>query len=523
MCGISASWVFQKLPPNKDFFFTKYSLLFPRGPDSQAQQGFNGSEGFAGIMGFARLVIQGTLSGSEQPFTFERGSCMVNGEIYNSKKLGAPLGQSDCFVVKQMLEAGMPMEQVCRQLDGDFAIVFIEACGAVSLARDPYGVKPLFYATYEDSETETITHAVASELKGLYGLGQMTSVVAVTPGTVMRITAQGITKQVYHQVPWLKNPLFKTALIARSATFIALKAAVKKRLVCNPSVNIGVCLSGGLDSSVVATLANDLVSNLRTYSIGMEGSCDLAAARKVADFLRTEHHEILVTEAQMLDAIPEVIRAIESYDITTVRASVGNYLVGKYIAQNTPTVKVVLNGDGADELFGGYLYMRAAPSDQAFEEETTRLLTEIHQYDVLRSERSMAAHGLEARSPFLDRHLVSVVRGIPTGMLRPGEMIPEKFILRSIMSLGLPLDIVMRPKEAFSDGVSGGRSWYQVTGEEAQRRGMTEAEWYLAEFRRHYGALEEKTIPGYWMPRFIAGATDPSARTLQLYGNKKCE
>ena len=106
-------------------------------------------------------------------------------------------------------------------------------------------------------------------------------------------------------------------------------------------------------------------------------------------------------------------------------------------------------------------------------------------------------------------------------MLRPGNGIPEKFILRSIMALGLPLDIVMRPKEAFSDGVSGSRSWYQVTGEEAQRRGMTEAEWYLGEFRRHYGSLEEKTIPGYWMPRFIDGATDPSARTLELYGNKK--
>ena len=424
----------------------------------------------------------------------------------------------------------MPLAEVARQLDGDFAIVVVNPAGEIQACRDPYGVRPLFFGS----------SCLASEIKGLV-LTEGAPIQAVEPGTVLTINIGGATKtEVWHQPPWLKNPLYENPqdgmFLSEVSLRYALEAAVKKRLTTVRQ--LGACLSGGLDSSLVAAIAAQH-GHIHTYSIGMAGSPDLEHARLVAAHIGSTHHERIVTAEECLAAIPEVIKAIESFDITTVRASVGNYLLGKFVAAETPDVKVVLNGDGADEILGGYLYMRAAPNDAAFETETSRLLTEIHRYDVLRSERGMAAHGLESRSPFLDRQFVSVARSLPTRFLRPGgpdDRIEKRLLRYAFAKSGLlPDKVLWRRKEAFSDGISRAeKSWFEMAraaGEAAFPEGWqakaatytvnppptAEALWYREWFHHSYpAAAAAAAAPAMWMPRWV-GATDPSARTLELY------
>ena len=547
MCGICLVW-----SPSQQVPFPNYELyhcverLIARGPDEPYSDILTLRGGLRVGLGFTRLHVQGS-PGHEQPFCLPDGRIiMCNGEIFNASTLVASLGldvapgASDCAVIPALLQR-FDLATTCRQLDGDFAIVVLDpSADTVSVARDPYGVRPLFFGTYE-----TGLACIASELKGFPNhMGPLISVDAVEPGSCMTISLTDLTNRcqvTWHEVPWLKSPHF-ASVDAGPALRSAFEEAVAKRMATVREV--GACLSGGLDSSLVAAVAAKILADqgqrLHTYSIGMEGSPDLENARLVATHINSIHHERTVTAAECLSAIPHVIKAIESFDITTVRASVGNYLLGQFIARVTPKVKVVLNGDGADEILGGYLYMRMAPSDAAFEAETTRLLTEIHRYDVLRSERSMAAHGLESRSPFLDRQFVSVARGLPTAVLRPSTAKIEKHVLRAAFESSglLPSAVLWRRKEAFSDGISRAEnSWFETAKAygEAQFEGReggwisaasiyavnpprtAEALWYRCIFHESYPQEAASVIPAMWMPRFIEGATDPSARTLVLY------
>jgi asparagine synthase (glutamine-hydrolysing) len=313
-----------------------------------------------------------------------------------------------------------------------------------------------------------------------------------------------------------------------------LTSAVKKRMMMERPV--AALLSGGLDSSLIAALVQkELLDSgkpaLKTFSIGFEGSEDIRHARLVADHIGSDHTEIIMTPAEFFDAIPEVIKDIESFDITTVRASVGNWLVSREISRRTDC-KVVFNGDGSDEVLGGYKYFYYAPSDEAFESETSRLLQDIHMFDVLRSDRSISSHGLEPRTPFLDKQFVAVAKSISTSVLRPvRDEYLEKQILRLAFNNGLlPSSVLFRKKEAFSDGVSGlEKSWYQECQERAEGivglkwRGeaekfkyltpiTAEAYYYRKLFNQYYGSAET-CIPYYWMPKWVR-ASDPSARTL---------
>jgi asparagine synthase (glutamine-hydrolysing) len=545
------------------------------------------------ILGFHRLAINGLNEASNQPLVINNVVLICNGEIYNYKQLYKymnvePTTGSDCEVIIHLyLKYGI--EQTLNMLDGVYAFVLYDnrisedLHNKVYVARDPLGVRPLYYLKNNNEFEWFQLYGFASELKCLerfYNINTIHySIEQFKPGTYSVFNHSNLTntkweiekENVPYYIPsfshtWLvtdesEDFFINNMMYSRISAY--LNTAINKRCLTTERP-IACLLSGGLDSSLIASLVNDfynqhnLPNKLETYSIGLKGSEDLRYARIVADYLGTNHTEIVVTEKEMFDAIPEVIRAIESYDTTTVRASIGNYLIGKYIAANSQA-KVIFNGDGSDELLGGYLYMNKCPDDIEFDKETRRLLQDIHLFDVLRSDKSISSHGLEPRTPFLDRNFVNCILSIPayfrnhrnnkeinekyqvySNDLSHCECI-EKFILRYSFSKEkytdyngrqlLPSEILWRKKEAFSDGVSSqGRSLYQILQEyiavcmnaEEQTDSYkacieTEKRYYKEIFNKVYPNCHH-ILPYFWMPKYT-NATDPSARTLEIYNN----
>ena len=534
MCGI---WGFLGLYKQLGLDPTDLvKTLLPRGPEYMETKELKNC-----FLGFTRLAINGLTPAGNQPMTSPSGKWIVvcNGEIFNYKKLAStfdiPLEYlgSDCFVIPWLLEH-LSVRDVCRQLDGVFAfLAYNTETDELHVGRDTFGVRPLFYCKVPQG------YAFGSEMKSLVSLH---SQISVFPPSFYGTFKKGVEPVIerWTALTWHKDPL----LIKEGSQCIhkiqeLLVESVRKRLLSDRPV--GALLSGGLDSSLVASLAAKMLrkegKQIHTFSIGLGESPDILAARKVAIFIGSIHHEIIMTPEEFLAAVKPVINAVETYDITSVRASVGNWLLGKWIKENTD-IKVIMNGDGSDELFGGYLYFYRAPSILAFENEIERLLQEIHLFDVARSERSMAAHGLESRTPFLDRQLVDAIRRMPTECFMPTTERAEKWILRTAFrDQGLlPDEILWRRKEAFSDGVSSREnSWFEilkrVAKEKVAKRGVhytlaleyehnppltDEARWYRDIFEKCFGS-QAHIIPHMWMPKWSPETTDPSARTLSHY------
>jgi len=520
------------------------------------------------LFGFHRLAINGLNDASNQPLIINDIVLICNGEIYNYKQLYNSMGvipvtQSDCEVIIHLyLKYGI--EQTLRMLDGVFAFVLLDnrltndLNNKIYVARDPYGVRPLYYLKANN------VYGFASELKCLNAFYNKDitncSVDQFIPGTYSvfnlsnKISANWeplieckpyVMPSISHS--WFINDedsheIFIENMNLKISSY--LNAAVNKRCVTTERP-IACLLSGGLDSSLIAAIVNNFYdinnfpNKLETYSIGLKDSEDLKFARIVADYLQTNHTEVIVTEREMFDIIPEVIYAIESYDTTTVRASIGNYLLGKYISAHSQA-KVIFNGDGSDELLGGYLYMNKCPDDIEFDNETRRLLKDIYLFDVLRSDKSISSHGLEPRTPFLDRSFVNFMLSIPPFFRNHtnfGQI--EKYLLRYSFSYPyfednagrpiLPDSILWRKKEAFSDGVSSqGRSLYVILQEfisahlnleENTNKYLpnieTEKYYYKSIFDNAYPNCA-KILPYFWMPKYI-NSVDPSARTLKIY------
>jgi len=534
MCGI---FFYSSVKGERKQIDTSMAASTARGPEGTRVMTIPGF----GTLGFTRLAINGLNEGGMQPMHQEDRTWICNGEIYNWRYLAKEHGLrtesgSDCEVLgglyEKFCQEGISLDAFFNALDGVFAIVLVdEGRQQVLIARDPYGVRPL----YKGVCTRTLRPVYASEIKALLPFCE--KIEPFPPGHYQILSGgKEEVPKAYHTIPITKQPYYRNSTqIAGVLIKNALCDAVQKR-VENCQREVGCLLSGGLDSSLIAALvAKELrikgFPPLRTFSIGMKGSSDLHHARMVAEHIGSNHTEVLVTAEELFAAVPSVIRAIESYDTTTVRASVPNTLLAKYIRENSEC-KVIFNGDGSDEVWGSYLYFYNAPCQDAYEDECRRLLADIHMFDVLRSDRSISSNGLEPRTPFLDKEFVATALSIPTTYRRPETGgLCEKWLLRKAFDDGiLPEKVLWRRKEAFSDGVSGEKSWYQSAKEMAE--GLLGEGWqdtYLdvktaeqAYYRKCYiESFGESTlytnVPYYWMPRWSPGATDPSARTLSVY------
>ena len=527
--------------------------------------------------GFHRLAINGLNENGNQPIEIDDIILICNGEIYNYKSIFnelsiIPKTTSDCEVIIHLYKK-YGIEQTLKILDGVFAFaLYDKKNNFIYYARDPYGVRPLFFATYKESNKMPVI-IFASELKMIVNLFNKTNTIGTNSENIIEQFTPGsysvVGLNLFNQYKlYKKNEIYNILNFSKITEKIDLNyealvlekikskfiESVEKRVETTERP-IACLLSGGLDSSLVTSLvANKVyeISNkqIETFSIGFEGSEDLKNARYVAEHLNTIHHEIIVQESDFINAIPEVIEKIESYDTTTVRASVGNYLVSKYISENSEA-KVIFNGDGADELMGGYLYFHYCNDFIEFDKECRRLMENIHYFDVLRSDRTISSNGLEARTPFLDRSWVDFYFSIDAKLrCHTYNEKCEKYLIRKAFSnhriniikpLGiksntfcLPHNVLWRTKEAFSDGVSRQtRSWYEIIQENMDNYSydLNDCENYSINVPQtleqlHYRKIFEKSypncdslIPYFWMPRFV-DATDSSARTLNIYKNK---
>jgi asparagine synthase (glutamine-hydrolysing) len=422
------------------------------------------------ILAHERLAIVDPQSG-RQPLYSPDGKVVlaVNGEIYNHQEIRERQVEtydfktkSDCEVILSLyMEKGVDF---LEDLNGIFSFaLYDEKNNSYLIARDHIGIIPLYMGWDEAG-----TFYVASELKSLEGY--CNKIELFPPGhylySVHGEKDAGLT--CWYKRDWMNYENVKDNVSGIQKLREALELAVKRQLMTD--VPYGVLLSGGLDSSIVSAIAKKYAANriesdgsqrawwpqLHSFAIGLEGSPDLAAARKVADYIGTVHHEVHFTIQEGLDAVRDVIYHIETYDVTTIRASTPMYLLARVI--RSMGIKMVLSGEGADEIFGGYLYFHKAPNAKALHEETVRKLDKLHLYDCLRANKSLAAWGVEGRVPFLDKEFMDIAMRLnPEDKLSGLKGRMEKWILRKAFEDFLPESVVWRQKEQFSDGV--GYSW----------------------------------------------------------------
>jgi len=440
-------------------------LLRHRGPD---WSGIYNTD--SAILVHERLSIVDTEHGAQPLYSKNINSdkqqqiLAVNGEIYNHKELANALNVDYDFKTGSDCEVILPLYQefgvdFVDKLQGMFAfILYNEVDNSYLIARDHIGIIPL-YTGYDEEGN----FYVASEMKALMPICKTVS--EFPPGHILDSRVGTIQK--YYQRNWQKYSAIKDNFTSKTKLREALEESVKSHLMTD--VPYGVLLSGGLDSSLISAITqkfaarriedNDLADawwpKVHSFACGLEGSPDLEAAQKVADSIGTIHHSVLFTEQEGIDALKEVIYHLETYDVTTIRASTPMYLMARKI--KAMGIKMVLSGEGADEIFGGYLYFHKAPNAQEFHEELIRKLDKLHMFDCLRANKSMSAWGIEARVPFLDKNFMDVAMRINPEDKMCGNGKMEKAVLRSSFEGYLPKEILWRQKEQFSDGV--GYSW----------------------------------------------------------------
>lgn len=551
MCGFIV--IQSQLP--QGHFCEDLAAIQHRGPDNSrwqtlriATKPINWRLAYNRHFGFNRLAIMDTSRAGDQPFALEdrQGNdwlLVANGEIYNYKLLGDKMGihldsGSDCEILLPLMQR-YGLKVAADLLDGEFALVLHNgATGQLWAARDHLGIRPLFYGRDQEGRLQ-----FASEAKALMRFCQ--SIKPFPPGHVFN----GTTIEPFTDSSRVEGPYHLDETTIKEAIRTKLTSAVIKRLEADRP--IGFLLSGGLDSSLVCAIAARWqrqrgLPPIKTFAIGNDtDAIDLRYARIAADYIGAEHTEFTFSQEQVIEALPKVIYHLESWDTTTVRASLGMYLLVQAIRQHS-SIKVLLTGETSDELFG-YKYTDFAPSDDAFQQEAAKRIRELYLYDGLRADRCIAAHGLEARVPFSDKDFVRYVMAIHPSLKRNlprGEQTIGKRLLRYAFapSAGkdklLPDSILLREKAAFSDGV--GHSMVDWLKDYAQslysdeqlakatgspfsppsKEALLYQEIFFQQFPRALGSAG--WIPSYWLPNSSwpnCAVTDPSARVLPNYGS----
>jgi asparagine synthase (glutamine-hydrolysing) len=501
MCGIFALF-------GEEVEVSSY-LLSHRGPDDYRSKTIGKCR-----MDFYRLAINDLTDAGMQPFRKENEMLICNGEIYNHREFrqGDEVSSSDCEVLLPMIK-DYGITKTLDLINGDFAFVWTNG-GRIMAARDPVGVRPLFYTRYAESSI-----AFASEAKALLFLNS--EICIFPPGHFYDSYIDDFA--CYHNGYWHVNKYIKTRYHKKIRD--TLESAIHERIE-NTERDTGFLLSGGLDSSLIASIASRKLGKIKTFSIGLDGSPDLGAARKVAEYIGSEHTEVKFTVQEGIAHINDVIHSLESYDTTTVRASTPMWLLCKYIKQYTQC-RYIFSGEGADEILGGYLYFHNAPSVDEFACENMRRLRLIHQFDGLRADRCAGAHGLDLIVPFLDKNFIDLCMSV--NQTHKVDKV-EKRMLREAFEGYLPKEILWRQKDGMSDAV--GTNWVDEIKKyaedevddtlfretRAKSRGhntpLTKEEaLYRNIFWKMYGKDNDRLISEIWRPKWT-NVTDPSARLL---------
>ena len=555
MCGI---WGFLKNNINKEtlinneILLEKFNNVGGRGPEDHKYNFLNNNM----ILGFHRLKINDSNELANQPFTTQilnkEYHLICNGEIYNFIHLKndyslIPKSNSDCEVILHLfLLFGADlnaMKKTVNLLKGVFAGGIFEVDKNTDeikmyLFRDRIGVRPMFYG-----RTQATDFGFSSEIKGLSPFFEHIKV--FQPGTIMYLeNKEGLIRDFsIHEYYFYNYNINKDQQLDVIKSNIKEKftESVRKRMMSDRP--LCCLLSGGLDSSLVASVLSKISTNkIHTFCIGMKGGTDFKYAQQVADYIGSIHKEVYFTPEDGCNAIKDVIWATETFDITTIRASVGQYLISKWLKENTE-FKVVYIGDGSDELTGGYKYFCKAPDADSLDQECRKLIKEIHLYDALRADRAVSIHGLETRVPFLDSDFVDYYLEIDPEFRMAKDGI-EKYLLRSSFDDGetLPDNVLWREKEAFSDGVSSlKKTWFQiiqewidtfVTDEEYEQNkdkykvnppNSKESYYYRKTFDELFGDQYNNVIPHFWLPKWVGNVSEPSARVLDVYKSNKSE
>ena len=504
MCGIF--FIASKQTIDLDICKINSLKIKHRGPDNTKHIQLNIEDYFI-YTEFHRLSINGIDEKSNQPINIDGLYLLCNGEIYNYKQLAIDhdiklTTNSDCEIILHLYNI-LPIQEFINELDGVFSfIIYDKKTKQIYIGHDPFGIRALYYSIKDNYLS------VSSEMKCLDSYYE-NNVKFFPPGSygIYDINSKNLGINNYYNFIYNTIQDNDTNIIKKIKK--KLTEAVNKRLLSDRP--IGCLLSGGLDSSIITSILKKNNKNLKTFSIGLEGSPDILSSQIVADYLETDHTNIIVTIEDMLEAIDKTIYQIESYDITTIRASVPMYLLSKYISENTD-IKVIFSGEGSDEASGSYLYFHNCPGPDEFQNECIRLLKEVHMFDALRGDKTTSGNGLEIRVPFFDKEFLSYYMSIDPKqkMVKDGM---EKYLLRKSFENDLPEQIVWRRKDGFSDGISTlEKPWYDIIEEYAQKKyKLNEKDMYKMIYDKYF---KSDNIPHYWLPKWSGKIDNPSGRLI---------